>query len=463
LFSALCVFGVISVLCGAVLASRTSGGPAAAGALAVLLLVNGAMMAIAWSALVRRADRIRPDVPDDQAFDEVDRLVRMLGEHPSHPLASAPSPRPGTDLEEHLGCIVQLADLLTAAPPSGFALQKALQSLAATLGVESAALRLSPRARGALRCEALLATGTVPVALAEDRAESVDSSTVVRVHRAADGRPVRCLTVPLRREEETVALLALQAPEAFRFGAEQVRVTRIAAMLMSLALSEVSRGREESRGALLEERAAIARELHDSLAQSLAFLKIQVAQLQVSLRQTPGADGAVQTAAQLRQGVSSAYRQVKELIAAFRVRMGTRGLGQALEEAVEEFSLKGGLAIELDDRLADCRLTVNEEFHLLQVIREALSNIVRHANAHTVTVALSHVQDGLVTAVIDDDGRGFAPDPDQLAHYGLVIMGERAASLGGALGVDARAGGGTRVMLTFTPESAAPERAARGF
>lgn len=451
----------MSALAGVLLFSAGTAGTRI-GALLVLLLANGGAVAIAWSALVRRADRIAVPGHEDPAHDEIDRLASVAAARSAGPeTRTGARARDDGDFDAHLACLVQIADLLTAAPPSGFALQKALHSLEAALGVDSAGLRLSARARSALRCETLLATGAVPVALTEDSGDSVDASTVVRVHRAADGRAVRCLTVPLRREEETVALLALQAPESFRFGPEAVRVTRIAAMLMSLALSEVSRGREESRGALLEERAAIARELHDSLAQSLAFLKIQVAQLQVSLRQTPGAEPAAQTAAQLRQGVSSAYRQVKELIAAFRVRMGTRGLGQALEEAVEEFGLKGGLAMELDDRLADCRLTVNEEFHLLQVIREALSNIVRHANAHAVTVALSHA-DGVVTAVIDDDGRGFAPDPARPAHFGLAIMGERAASLGGTLAVLPRPEGGTRVCLAFTPESAAPERAARG-
>lgn len=456
----------MSALCGALLAIGDGGGlegAERAGALGLLLLANGAIGGLAWSALVRRGDRLAPDVAGAAGDDEIDRLARALACRPVPSTESGPAARRMAALERHLECLVQIADLLAAVPPSGFALQKALHGLAAALAVESAGLRLSPQARSALRCEeSLLATGTVPVALAEDRADAVDASTVVRVHRSSDGRTVRCLTVPLRRGEETVALLALQAPDAVRFGHDEVRATRIAAMVMSLALSEVRRGREESRGALLEERAAIARELHDSLAQSLAFLKIQVAQLQVSLRGTPGNEPAVRAAAQVRDGVSSAYRQVKELIVAFRVSMGTRGLGQALEQAVEEFRLKGGLAVELDDRLADCRLTVNEEFHLLQVIREALSNIVRHANARAVTVALAHAPDGRVTAIIDDDGRGFCPDASRPAHFGLAIMGERAASLGGTLVVEPRPEGGTRVCLTFIPEAAAPERAARG-
>lgn len=433
------------------------------GALILSMLANGAMAALAWSTLVRPAagEVVRLDGPPQD--DEIDRSVTTLAAHPAARAGSDRGRQQVGDLGHHLDCLVNIADLLTAGPPSGFSLHKALQELGSALDLDGAGLRLSPRTRGALRCaDSLLAAGAVPVALADDRSESVDASTVIQVHRTPGGRAVRCLTVPLRRGEETVAVLALQTSEADHFDLHTVRVTRIAAMLMSLSLSEVSRGREESRGALLEERAAIARELHDSLAQSLAFLKIQVAQLQVNLRGGTANESAARTAAQVREGVSSAYRQVKELIAAFRVRMGPRGLGQALHEAVEEFGLKGGLAVELDDRLTDCRLTVNEEFHLLQVIREALSNVVRHAAARSVTVTLSHAPGGAVTAMVDDDGRGFAPDASRPSHFGLAIMGERASSLGGTLSVSRRPEGGTRVYLVFTPEATAPERVARG-
>lgn len=444
-----------------------------AACLALLLFSTAAIVRLGWSTLVRRADSILARLPEGvrpAGADEIDRLGAAIGglswRATTHQVDAANQRRLTAELATgntlSLDCLQQIAELLVAAPPSAFTLGKALQSLELALGVDCAGLRLSSPARNALRCESLITTRGVPVALTEDGSDAGDPSIAVRLHRSSDGRSVRSLTVPLRRGEETIAVLAVQAGEAFHFDPLRIQLTRLAAMQMSLSVSGISHEREERRGALLEERAAIARELHDSLAQSLAFLKIQVAQLQVALREAPGADAAAQTAQELRQGVSSAYRQVKELIAAFRVRMGARGLGQALEEAVEEFGHKGGFTIALDDRLADCQLTVNEEFHVLQVIREALSNTVRHANADHVTVSLAHVAGGEVTAVIEDDGRGFAPDTARPAHYGLTIMRERATSLGGTLAVTPRPEGGTRVCLTFIPESAAPERVARG-
>jgi two-component system nitrate/nitrite sensor histidine kinase NarX len=151
------------------------------------------------------------------------------------------------------------------------------------------------------------------------------------------------------------------------------------------------------------------------------------------------------------------------LISAFRVRIGTHGLGPALEEAVEEFSQRSELSIALDYRLDDCRLTVNEEFHVLQVMREALSNTVRHARAAHVSVSLACVARGPVTAIVEDDGKGFAVIAEQPSHYGLSVMRERAASLGGDLTISARPEGGTRVCLIFVPESSAPERTTGSF
>lgn len=341
-----------------------------------------------------------------------------------------------------LDCLQQVAASLVGEPLSPSTLARALRLLAAGLGAETAVLQLSPAMQASLHCPRAIASHHLPTSL-------------------ADGTTARSLAVPLMHGDERIALLVAEAPADAVFGDAQRRLTQTAAMLMALALAGLSRGQEERRGALLEERAAIARELHDSLAQSLAFLKIQVARLQAALRAAPAPDpAATETASQLRDGVSSAYRQVKELIAAFRVRFGQHGLVPALEDAVEEFSQRSALTISLDCRLDDSRLSVNEEFHVLQVMREALSNTVRHARAAHVAVSLVGTPDGTVVATVDDDGRGFAAGGDHPTHYGLSIMRERAASLGGELAISAREGGGTRVCLRFVPDAAAPERTA---
>ena len=203
--------------------------------------------------------------------------------------------------------------------------------------------------------------------------------------------------------------------------------------------------------ALSEERAAIARELHDSLAQSLSFMKIQISRLQ-SVKDIQFAGDALQSIInELREGLDNAYRELRELLTTFRVHMDVRGLNSAIKSAIDEFSQRSNLSISLDNRLVNCRLTVNEEFHILHVLREALSNVVRHANASVVEISLTFQNSGTIMMIVDDDGVGYTAT-DETGHYGQSIMQERAERLGGNIAVLRRKQGGTRVRLIFNPQ-----------
>ena len=200
---------------------------------------------------------------------------------------------------------------------------------------------------------------------------------------------------------------------------------------------------------MLEERAAIARELHDSLAQSLSFMKIQVSRLQSV---SADKDKQALVISELREGLDNAYRELRELLTTFRVHMDLRGLGYAIQSAIDEFSQRSDIDITLDNRLINCRFTVNEEFHMLHVVREALSNIVRHAGAKRVSILMLKQRNGEVKLTIDDDGVGLTPASPTYDHHGQAIMKERAFNLGGEVEVMNRRHGGTRVSLVFTPK-----------
>ena len=143
-------------------------------------------------------------------------------------------------------------------------------------------------------------------------------------------------------------------------------------------------------------------------------------------------------------------------------RLGRGGIATTLQDLANEFSQRNDLVVSLDNQLAGCRLGINEEFHVLQIVREAITNTVRHADAKKVHVALSYGQDHRVRVVIEDDGRGLSALQSDDKHYGLSIMRERANSLGGELVFEPREGGGTRVSVTFAPDRVTPEPAARG-
>lgn len=155
---------------------------------------------------------------------------------------------------------------------------------------------------------------------------------------------------------------------------------------------------------------------------------------------------------ELREGLDNAYRELRELLSTFRAHMDLRGLGYAIQATIDEFSQRSSLQIKLDNRLVNCRLTVNEEFHVLHVLREALSNIVRHAGAEMVNILLTRRSSGEIELTIDDDGVGFQPGSQTYDHHGQAIMKERAQNLGGKLEVMSRRWGGTRVQLLFKPK-----------
>jgi two-component system nitrate/nitrite sensor histidine kinase NarX len=117
---------------------------------------------------------------------------------------------------------------------------------------------------------------------------------------------------------------------------------------------------------------------------------------------------------------------------------------------VAEFSSRGNIPIGLDVHLAGCPLSANEEIHTLQIVREALSNVLNHANATRAQVRVECGSDGAVSAVIEDDGIGIRKTADT-HHYGMTIMEERAKNLGGTLSIETPPASGTRVTLHFVP------------
>jgi two-component system nitrate/nitrite sensor histidine kinase NarX len=243
----------------------------------------------------------------------------------------------------------------------------------------------------------------------------------------------------------------------------QVPLLESLASQLANALNLQGRLRQGRRLLLHEERSILARELHDSLAQSLSYLKIQAARLDAALngKARHGAASPEAIVAEMREGISSAYRQLRELLTTFRLRIGGEGLGAALTETVEEFRRRADLDIAVDDRLPDGLLSPNEEVHVLQIVREALSNAVRHARAAHLSLMLeAHRHTGEVVVQVSDDGIGLEATQVRRGHYGLTIMRERAASLGGSLDVGPATPRGTSVRLRFRSrraEMATPE------
>lgn len=202
--------------------------------------------------------------------------------------------------------------------------------------------------------------------------------------------------------------------------------------------------------AVSEERNLLAQELHDSIAQGLAFLNIQVQLLQDSLKKGR-TEEAMQTAGQLREGVQESYDDVRELLVHFRTRVLQSDLDTAIETALAKFEGQTGIATDLQQIGSGVPLSPTDEIQVMHIVQESLSNIRKHAQASHVQVTVKRNL-GQIEVVVQDDGRGFdtvhEPNVKSDRHVGLKIMRERAQRVGGACQITSGIGEGTRVCLS---------------
>ncbi|WP_449430268.1 ATP-binding protein [Pseudomonas putida] len=220
--------------------------------------------------------------------------------------------------------------------------------------------------------------------------------------------------------------------------------------LIGTSLSLERQRQKDNRLLLLDERTTIARELHDSLAQALSYMKLQVSRLQTLIRRGENSENLLAVSDELREGLNNGYRQLRELLTTFRLQIQDGGLEQALEDTALEFAERGDMQVRLQQQPLAFNLGANEQIHVLQIAREALSNCARHAQASEAWVHLR--QDGeALELLVEDDGVGIQPGFDGRLHHGLNIMQERARSLGGELTLEPREPHGTQVRLRFAP------------
>ena len=255
--------------------------------------------------------------------------------------------------------------------------------------------------------------------------------------------------VPIRNTGSISGVMPFRIRSSEPLPAWKIRVLEAIGSNLSMALSKMQHQEELHRVAVLEERSVIARELHDSIAQSLSYLRIQVARLEKRHLTPEHQDEIVN---ELKTGLASAYKELRELISTFRLKIDERGFQTALIETTEEFSRRCNLHIDCRNDLPPTLLSANEEIHVLRIIREALANIEKHAHASKVEISATASDNQVVTIHIADNGIGIGDNKSPLNHYGLIIMEDRAQSLDGVITIRNRDQGGTEVLLTFLPE-----------
>ncbi|HEU5036693.1 MAG TPA: sensor histidine kinase [Nocardioides sp.] len=195
------------------------------------------------------------------------------------------------------------------------------------------------------------------------------------------------------------------------------------------------------RGAALEERRRIARELHDGVAQLVVALGYRVEDIADLVEAGPVHDAV----ALLRDEVSQLARELRRALGDLRAEPEVgRSVSDALSSYVDEIERRGGLRVHLAVDERGEPLPGHVEREVLRIAREAITNVDRHARAINLWVRLVR-DDGRVRLVVEDDGIGaVVPRP---GHFGIQGMRERAEQIGGVLEIGVRPDGGTVVTL----------------
>ena len=245
-------------------------------------------------------------------------------------------------------------------------------------------------------------------------------------------------------------LLLAKLPTDTPLNSDQQQLITMLVEQLTSTLALESQARHQQQLLLMEERSSIARELHDSIAQSLSCLKIQVSCLQIQTPDLPAPSKLL--IQQMRDELNIAYRQLRELLTTFRLKLNAATLHAALQRLVNEFSERANLPITLDFNLASDAVPDHQAIHMVNIAREALNNIYKHAHASKAEVKVV-AEEGEVVMSIIDNGCGIGQASERPNHYGLMIMQDRATSLHGQCDIRQREEGGTEVRVQFSPDN----------
>ena len=297
-----------------------------------------------------------------------------------------------------------------------------IQVLGAALFLWAAGLARRLHRRDRSIGDAYLAVGLVVAAFAQVEA-AIDPGTYTGLVTGGD---------LLRLVFDVILLLGIQAEGRAAFS----RLQRANDDLARLRVVELER-------AGLEERARLARELHDGLAQDLWLAKLKTRRL--AGMADLGAVGRA-LAGEVGDAIDAGLTEAQQAVAALRLSGEAGTLCEVMARSVDEFADRFGVRAELECQPDLPRLPPRAQAEALRIAQEALNNIRRHADATVVRVKVS-VTEGRLVLVVGDNGRGFDPVSVGPSAFGLASMRERAALIGGELRIDSQPRGGTRVSL----------------
>ncbi|MBS0316336.1 MAG: type IV pili methyl-accepting chemotaxis transducer N-terminal domain-containing protein [Proteobacteria bacterium] len=265
------------------------------------------------------------------------------------------------------------------------------------------------------------------------------------------------LNLPVRVHARVVGEVDLFFHARVTLSAEERSLLETLNSHFAAAMENLRLDAQEKEAAVSQERSLLARELHDSIAQSLAFLKIQVQLLREAF-DARDQKQMEQVLGEIDAGVRESYADVRELLVHFRTRANDEDIEIALTSTLQKFERQSGLRATLRTSGYGVPLPADVQIQILHIVQEALSNVRKHAQPSQVWVDVQ--QQPVWRFEVRDDGVGFdvaGRSPDD-THVGLRIMAERAERIGARLEVSSRPGAGTSTVLTLPPLPSAAAR-----
>jgi signal transduction histidine kinase len=257
------------------------------------------------------------------------------------------------------------------------------------------------------------------------------------------------LYVPLLVRDEAIGVLVAhdKLGRDHRFSSGDLRVAEQFALRASIAVDLSRRVARDALRRVVEgqelERRRLARELHDETGQALTSILLGLR----AVEDAGGPDDVGKALAGLRELVVATLQDVRRLAVQLRPKvLDDFGLVAALERLTQTFSEASGVRVDLEARLGETRLPAEVETTLYRIVQEALTNVVKHAGAASVSILLVR-RDAAAMLVIEDDGQGFAVADLREDGLGLAGMRERVALHDGRLTIESRPGGGTTLAV----------------
>jgi two-component system NarL family sensor kinase len=252
-------------------------------------------------------------------------------------------------------------------------------------------------------------------------------------------------SIPLYFQDKPLGIMNVTGPEWRKLTSDELRLLSTIASQVGIAIERARLAENATRLARAEERTRIAREIHDTLAQGLTAiaLNIEGAMRMLETRPDQARERLGRALAMARENLEEARRSVLDLRTSSQLE--GKPLAEALAGLARSFTSDTGVPVRLQAVHTE-RLPLRMESELFRIAQEALTNVRKHAHAHEVELALRR-RGSTISLSVRDDGNGFSHGVRSAGPecHGLVGMRERAKLLGGRLEISSASGKGTRV------------------